>query len=131
MKSKIEKIIVSLIVVLVVGVLIFVFFGKKENEYKNVSLDAFAQCVTSKGLVMYGAYWCPHCQNEKKAFGDSFKYITYVECGDNPKLCTDKGVSALPTWILSDGQKLLGEQGIEGLAKVTGCQVASSAAISE
>ena len=29
---------------------------------------------------MYGAYWCPHCQAQKKVFGESFQYVPYVEC---------------------------------------------------
>ena len=70
---------------------------------------------------MYGAVWCSHCQKEKAGFGDSFKYINYVECPDNIKLCTDKGVNGYPTWIDSAGKKYEGEQGVGGIAKITGC----------
>src|SRR5919201_608406 len=44
-------------------------------------LDAFAECLTSKQLKMYGAYWCPHCAEQKEMFGDSFQYAPYIECG--------------------------------------------------
>lgn len=84
-------------------------------------LDTFAKCVAGKGLTMYGAAWCSHCAAEKKAFGSSFKYIKYVECPDNVKLCTDLGINGYPTWIDALGKKYEGEQGLKGVAKITGC----------
>jgi thiol-disulfide isomerase/thioredoxin len=62
--------------------------------------DTFAKCLTSKGLTMFGAEWCPHCLEEKALFGDSFKYINYVECPQNTDLCLAKGIQSYPTWIL-------------------------------
>lgn len=85
--------------------------------------DKFAECLRDKGVVMYGADWCPHCQNEKRAFGESFKYVNYVECPKNPKICLDAGIESYPTWIFADGRKLEGEQGLEKLAKESGCNI--------
>ena len=28
-------------------------------------LDVFARCLKEKQAVFYGAFWCPHCQNQK------------------------------------------------------------------
>jgi hypothetical protein len=89
----------------------------------TVLLDDFAKCVAEHGVVMYGAWWCPHCKNEKKRFGDSFQYINYVECTDNPQLCTDKQVESYPTWIFGDGSRLSGELGFAPLAEKTGCSL--------
>ena len=77
---------------------------------------------------MYGAYWCPHCQNQKKLFGKSFKYIHYVECdprGDNanPDLCKTKGVESYPMWEFSEGSFASGEQSLNSLAARSGCQL--------
>lgn len=83
--------------------------------------DEFAQCLAEKGLTMYGADWCPHCKNEKKLFGSSFQYVPYVECPDNPQVCLEKKVEGYPTWIFPDGRKLVGEQGLAGLSKESGC----------
>ncbi len=83
--------------------------------------DGFAQCLAQKKVTMYGAVWCSHCQNQKKEFGSSFKYVNYVECPENTKLCTEKGIEGFPTWITADGQKLVGEQLLEALASTTGC----------
>ena len=35
---------------------------------KPGELDQFALCLGDKGAVFYGAFWCPHCQNQKKMF---------------------------------------------------------------
>lgn len=83
--------------------------------------DDFAGCLAEKKVTMYGADWCSHCQNEKLAFGDSFRLVPYVECPQNIKACLDKGVEGYPTWILADGKKLVGEQGLEKLSEVSGC----------
>lgn len=72
-----------------------------------VNYDNFAKCLTEKGVKMYGAYWCSHCQNQKKAFGDSFKYVTYIECADpnsqgQLEVCTKAGITGYPTWEFSE-----------------------------
>lgn len=91
------------------------------------TLDAFAQCLSNTGVKMYGASWCPHCQNQKKLFGDSFSRINYVECADpaNPnkqtQACTDADVTGYPTWLFADGQRIEGEATFEKLAEKSGC----------
>ncbi|KKW12803.1 MAG: VKORC1/thioredoxin domain protein [Parcubacteria group bacterium GW2011_GWA2_49_9] len=87
------------------------------------ALDGFAQCLAQKGFTMYGAYWCPHCQREKAAFGDSFKYIPYVECTEEPGTaqCTAAKITGYPTWITADGRRFEGEQGIEKLSEASSC----------
>ncbi|MBU0530459.1 MAG: hypothetical protein KKC05_02195 [Nanoarchaeota archaeon] len=84
--------------------------------------DTFAQCLTEKGAVMYGAEWCSHCKAEKTNFGDSFQYVSYVECPDNMDVCRAAGVQGYPTWIIN-GQSYPGEQGLAGLASLTGCEL--------
>ena len=88
--------------------------------------DALAQCLTDKGVKMYGAYWCPHCQAQKKLFGASWKYVNYAECslpggGGQTQVCNDAKIEGYPTWILSNGKRLEGEQSFENLAKAAGC----------
>lgn len=101
-----------------------------ETKFDNDNLsqkdmDLFAQCLAEKQITMYGAEWCTHCKKEKAAFGSSFKYVPYVECPDNIKICLEKGVNGYPTWITSDGSKYEGEQGIERLAEITGCSLSN------
>ncbi len=100
---------------------VFGLFIFRSPKYARGELDSFAGCLAEKGAVMYGAAWCPHCQNEKKAFGSSFKFIPYVECPDEPQKRLAVGIKGYPTWIFSDGRKFEGEQGLNKLSEISGC----------
>ncbi len=91
------------------------------RQQVNGNLDAFAQCLAEKNIAMYGAEWCLHCQSEKKAFGDSFRLVPYVECPDDPERCLAAGINGYPTWIFSGGRRLEGEQGLKRLSQESGC----------
>ena len=87
----------------------------------------FAECITQKGARMYGAYWCPHCANQKKLFGrEGFKKVAYVECdprGANakPDVCNAEKVKSYPTWKFADSTVMTGEVSLEKLAEKTQC----------
>ena len=117
-KLTIGVAVIIMVIVIVVGWFVF-SAGTGTNEV--IALDGFAQCLTDKGFKMYGAYWCPHCQNEKAKFGESFQYIDYVECTKEPKQCTDAQVKGYPTWTGPDNLRLEGEQGVERLSEISGC----------
>lgn len=85
--------------------------------------DEFAACLAEKGFTMYGADWCSHCQTEKRAFGDSFRLVPYVQCPKEPQACAAKGIEGFPTWLTGEGEKLVGEQGLEKLAEKSGCNL--------
>lgn len=99
-------------------VTVYALFPRQQT---NGELDVFAQCLVDKQITMYGAQWCPHCQNEKRAFGSSFKYVPYVECPDDPQKCLAVGINGYPTWIFPGGKKLEGEQGLNKLSQESGC----------
>jgi glutaredoxin len=84
--------------------------------------DDFAKCLTSKGVVMYGLKTCPHCLDQKKMFGSSFEFVTYVECSEHADICQSKGVEYVPAWEIggniTDGARPLSE-----LASQTGCSL--------
>jgi hypothetical protein len=89
-------------------------------------LDTFAQCLTSKQLKMYGAYWCPHCAEQKEMFGDSFQYVPYIECGvrgsrDPAPACVQAGIKHFPTWQFADGERREGALGLQTLSEKSGC----------
>lgn len=89
---------------------------------KPSKYDSFAQCLTEKGAVMYGTNWCSHCQNQKKAFGKSFKYINYVDCDRNKKECVLVEVEGYPTWKINE-VNYPGEQLLSRLASLSGCEI--------
>ena len=115
------KIVVVVAIVAVCGGLYFLLRHKHDRR-----MDAFAQCLGAKGAKMYGAYWCPHCADQKELFGSSFQYAPYVECGikgshNQAQICTDAGVKRFPTWTFADGAKVEGEHTLEFLGQETGC----------
>lgn len=115
------------LVVLGIGILaITIAILSYPREQASGKLDLFAQCLADKSITMYGADWCSHCQNEKKAFGDSFRLVPYVECPDEPQTCIASGINGYPTWIFPDGKKLEGEQGLTKLSKESGCPLITS-----
>ncbi|MEK7649577.1 MAG: hypothetical protein AAB367_01245 [Patescibacteria group bacterium] len=91
-------------------------------------LDGFTQCLKDKGAVFYGAFWCPHCQNQKAMFGSSDKLLPYVECstadgkGQLP-VCREKNIEGYPTWTFADGTRESGELDLVVLAQKTGCEL--------
>jgi len=83
---------------------------------------ALAQHLTESGAKMYGAYWCPHCHDQKSLFGkDAYKKIPYIECADdgqNSQAAVCRAipeVKGFPTWAVN-GQFLEGSQTLEALA---------------
>ena len=108
-------IIVSLAVSSLAGLTITGYFSLPSGKYDN-----FAKCLSSKGVKMYGASWCGHCANQKAMFGDSFRYVTYVECTTNQADCTAAGVQGYPTWIVN-GKAYPGEQTLQSLSTLSGC----------
>lgn len=89
-------------------------------------LDDFAVCLKDKGAIFYGAFWCPHCKNQKELFGKSARLLPYVECSlpsgnGQTQECDDKEVKTYPTWEFADKSRETGEIPLTKLAEKTGC----------
>ena len=97
----------------------------------TLNTEKLAKCMTENEVVMYGAFWCPHCANQKELFGDDFQYVTYVECSlpdrsGQTQVCKDAKINPYPTWEFKDSSRLTGEQTLEILAKKSGCELANN-----
>lgn len=125
-KGKKTVITIGISAVIFLAVL-FILFLKIQSSSVVGAYDALAKCLTEKGVKMYGAWWCPHCQNQKKMFGSSWKYINYVECAigqsGQTKECRDAHIESYPTWIFPEGKRVTGEQSPESLGQQAGCTV--------
>lgn len=121
--SKKAAIIIFVITLLLIGGGLYLA-TRKSPQYAK--LDDFAKCLTDKGMIMYGAYWCQHCKNIKSLFSDSFQYVKYVECTVETQTCTDKGVNGYPTFIFGDGSKIEGEAKLSDMAAKTSCPLPDS-----
>lgn len=102
----------------------FVFF----NSPKPSNLDGLAKCLKEKKVTFFGAFWCPHCQRQKKMFGDAERFLPYVECStadgnEQLDVCKKKNVKTYPTWEFADGSRLTGEIEPAKLAEKAKCQM--------
>lgn len=93
---------------------------------RDTTNDAFAQCIADSGTKFYGAFWCPHCQDQKAEFGDSKSLLPYVECDPNGAgydavACKENDVTSYPTWVFGDGTKKTGVLTFDELSEATSC----------
>ncbi len=102
--------------------------GEKGLEILNTSGPAeiaLAKHLRQIGAKEYGAFWCPHCHDQKELFGkQAFAEIDYVECdpkGFNarPELCRAANIQGFPSWEIN-GQLYPGAQSLERLSKLSG-----------
>jgi len=86
---------------------------------------ALAEHLTAIGAKEYGAYWCPHCFEQKQLFGKvAFAKVPYLECApDGPnsqtKACQEADIKSFPTWVIK-GQTSAGTKSLEKLAELSG-----------
>ncbi len=93
-----------------------------QASIEDPALTALAQCLTDRGIAMYGSDTCPACLQQKGSFAQSFKYIEYIEC-DKSDACREAQIRVTPTWVYED-QRLEGVQGIGTLAEFSNCTAA-------
>jgi hypothetical protein len=115
---------VHLLCLVFAAVFLAEFASAQQSQRDKV--DQFAKCLTRKNAVMYGHYLCSHCDEQRKMFGDSFKYIHYVECSQTASpqdatACKLAQVSYTPTWVIDASERLVGIQTFKQLGDKTGC----------
>lgn len=94
-------------------------------------LDAFATCLGEKGTTFYGAFWCPHCQEQKQEFGKSASKLPYVECSmpdgqRQTQVCIDRQIHGYPTWVFPVGtstERVERVMTLQELADKTSCKL--------
>jgi hypothetical protein len=115
---------VALAVVIIAWAIYYFAYYRKPVS----TLDGFAKCVAKSGAKMYGAWWCPHCADQKELFGYAFQYVNYVECSPKGQrtendTCKQAGIKNFPTWQFSDGIRVEGMLHLQALAEKTGCNL--------
>ena len=121
--------------IVILAILVLVLGGISYSVLKPATpseLDGFAQCLGDKGAVFYGAFWCSHCQNQKKLFGTAERLLPYVECSTPDsngqlQICKDKEIRNYPTWIFADGNRKTGEVSLADLSTATQCPLTATA----
>ena len=85
----------------------------------------FAKFLSENNIVMYSAYWCPHCHDQKQLFGkEAVKELKVVECANDGKdtqyeLCQEKGIQGFPSWEIN-GEIYSGTKELKDLAIISG-----------
>jgi hypothetical protein len=113
-----------IIFIVILGLIVFWIssFATVTGNY-----NTFAECLTEKGAKMYGAYWCPHCLDQKGLFGSkSFKKVNYIECSlpnraGQTEECNRAGIQSYPTWEFEGGERIGGVIQLTQLSEKTGC----------
>lgn len=131
MEAKMRRMRIAMWVFIALALLLAAFIYIETMPPPNGKYDAFAKCIAHTSTTFYGAFWCPHCQNQKRAFGSGAQYLPYVECslpdgsGRTP-VCIAKGIQNYPTWYFPDGSSSTGEQSLETISQKTGCPLPTS-----
>ena len=77
-----------------------------------------ARHLKLKGAMVYGAWWCPHCNTQKELFGvEAIELLPYVECDRDEagrQRCQQAKIRGYPTWELN-GERRLGVLSLEEL----------------
>lgn len=104
-------------------------YGWEVTTVSGKAEIALAKHLKAIGAKEYGAFWCPHCYDQKQLFGKEAGEIlkkegVYIECdpqgvNGNPQACRDAGIKGFPTWIIK-GQEYSGTQRLEKLAEISG-----------
>lgn len=126
MKEKNSSKSTYVLIAIFAGIIIIPMILIQVLSHRPGKLDTFAQCITDSGAKFYGAYWCPHCQAQKNAFGKSAKLLPYIECSTPDgkgqlDVCKQAGVTGYPTWIFADATQASGEVPLKNLAEKTNC----------
>lgn len=103
---------------------------------RDTTYDNFVTCLAEEEVKFYGAFWCPHCADQKKLFGDSEDLLPYVECDPNGKnsqasVCNDEDIKSYPTWKFSDGTVKNGVVSLEDLSELTSCPLPGEESVME
>lgn len=127
---KITYVYIGLVVLIVAGLLVLRTHSTKTvTPAAATAIDSFADCLGKAGAKFYGAFWCPHCKEQKELFQNSTHLSSvYVECSTpdqsgQTKVCKDAGITGYPTWIFADGSKADGVQQFADLGAKTKCPV--------
>ena len=125
MKSK-TKVIISFIIliVLIFGLYSFTNWFSKVTGYvlgedEKIKL---AQCLNSKGVILYTSATCPSCEWQLDLLGETAsQFINIFECNNVEQgACSElKGV---PAWKIN-GEFYYGKKNFKELIEISGCSI--------
>ncbi|NCN94948.1 hypothetical protein GW888_01600 [Candidatus Wolfebacteria bacterium] len=105
------------------GAIGFLVWEQFRTNQASPELDAFAKCLASKGITMYGTEPCAWCQKQKADFKSAWQYVNYVDCFKDPNRCVAEKIEGAPTWIFpnDNNKKISGYRELKVLSGESGC----------
>jgi uncharacterized membrane protein len=106
-----------------IGFLLLGYGASAPQVAANDYATGLAKHLSASGAKFYGAYWCPHCADQKAMFGQAAALLPYIECDPRspvgrPQVCAAAGVRAYPTWEIK-GQRYEGVLSLDELARLS------------
>ncbi len=99
--------------------------GETPGIAEDPKLRSLAEHLTKADAKFYGAFWCPHCDEQKAMFGSSVHRLPYVECSPGGQraaqatICRIMSIRSYPTWIIN-GRRYTGRLSLKELAQHSG-----------
>ena len=126
---KDEGAIAAVTILLVLAAVLLLFTGPAtptKPVAAQAELETLASCLKSRGVLLYGAFWCPYCAKQKEAFGNAARLLPYVECSSpdgrsQTAVCIEQGIRKYPTWVFPDGSRVNARLNPQALAEKSGC----------
>lgn len=110
-----KRALISILVIVLVVLLAIILLNQKKPE----TPEEIAQCI-GKNSVLYIQLGCHACESQEELFGDSYQYLTIIDCFYEHDKCLAAEVTGTPTWVIK-GEKYIGTRTIQKLQELTGC----------
>ena len=116
-------------IIIVIGIVVGMRFIISSTATSSKYTD-LVKCMADKDVKFYGAFWCPHCQEQERSLDMSRAELEtaglYIECStpdgnSQTQVCIDKKVASYPSWDFGDGVLITGELKVEELAEKSSC----------
>jgi len=111
--TKIYICLVIIVLLIISGIYLY------KNLNKQITSETFAKCVGQKS-ILYVQQGCSHCIDQENLFGDTYKYLTTIDCHFDSQKCIEAKITGTPTWIINN-KSYTGFKTIEELKELTGC----------
>ena len=102
----------------ILAVIAIAIFILKPTNGSNTS-EELAKCI-GQSTVLYTQLGCHACKTQEEMFGETYQYLTVVDCFVDRELCLNKNIKGTPSWGINN-KIYIGVKSLEKLKELTGC----------
>ena len=81
--------------------------------------EKLIKCLNDLDSEFYTSVFCADCEKQQKLFGEQFKSIKQVNCGNNKELCPN--IRSIPAWYIK-GNIYYGYKNLTELKSISECK---------